>query len=205
MYKWIEVNLDAIKNNYVKVRENIDPKTKILAVVKADAYGHGLIEVSKELVRQGVDYLGVTEIAEGIKLREAGLSVPILVFGSFLSEDAFYFQEFKLTATLADLETIKKVIVQNLKFTFHLKVETGLGRTGLKYDQLAKFVEIIRDNNDIIFEGVYSHLATSMWSDNSFSKKQFSEFTKAIDFLKSHGFNPPLKHICNSAAFVKFP
>ncbi|MGI6226774.1 MAG: alanine racemase, partial [Peptococcales bacterium] len=92
-----------------------------------------------------------------------------------------------------------------LKFTFHLKVETGLGRTGLKYDQLAKFVEIMRNNNDTTFEGVYSHLATSMWSDNSFSKKQFSEFTKAIDFLKSHGFNPPLKHICNSAAFVKFP
>ncbi|NLT94331.1 MAG: alanine racemase [Clostridia bacterium] len=205
MYKWIEIDLDAIKNNFLQVRQYINAQTKILGVVKADAYGHGLVEVSKELERQGIDYLGVTEIAEGIKLREAGVKTPILVFGPFLPEDAGSFQQYQLTATLSSLSMVEKLIDLGLSLTVHLKIETGFGRTGLKYAELDRLVELLNNNENINIEGIYSHLATGMWANPSFAKQQFSVFLQAVEFLEDKGLMIPLKHICNSAALVKFP
>lgn len=205
MYKWIEINLDAIKNNFLQVKEYITPETKVLGVVKADAYGHGLVEVSKELERQGVDYLGVTEITEGIKLREAGIEAPILVFGPFLAEDILSFHEFRLTATISSLSGLKELINSGLSITAHLKVETGFGRTGLKDTQLKELIELLKNNDNIKVEGIYSHLATGMWTSTSFAQQQFSIFLKAVEYLKANGLDIPLKHICNSAALVKFP
>lgn len=205
MYKWIEIDLDAIKSNYAKIREHVGEKTKVLGVVKADAYGHGIVEVSKELVQQGIDYLGVTEITEGIRLRKAGIQVPILVFGPFLPEDAGCFQEYQLTATLADLASVKNISALGLNITVHLKIETGLGRTGFKYDELTELAEVLKDIDNIRVEGIYSHLAASMWKDPSFTQLQFKGFLEAVNFLKEKGLDIPLKHICNSAALVKFP
>ncbi|KJS86019.1 MAG: hypothetical protein JM58_07555 [Peptococcaceae bacterium BICA1-8] len=205
MYKWVEIDLDAIESNFLKIREMVRPETKVLGVVKADAYGHGIIEVSRALVHSGVDFLGVTEIAEGIKLREAGIKTPVLVFGPFLPEDAFYFQEFDLTATLSDLNSIRNIVTQGFRITAHLKIETGLGRTGFKYTELAELAQILNNNDNILIEGIYSHLATSMSPDSSFSYKQFENFTEAIKFFEKEGFKIPIKHICNSAALVKFP
>jgi len=205
VYKWIEINLDAIKNNYLKIREHVRPQTKILGVVKADAYGHGLVEVSKELERQGVDYLGVTEISEGIRLRKAGIRTPVLVFGPFLPQDAYYFQEFQLTATLADLASVKNIMALGLDITAHLKIETGLGRTGFKNAELPELVEILKNCDNIKLEGIYSHLAASMWESPAFTKQQFQHFLEANKFLEEKGLDIPIKHICNSAALIKFP
>lgn len=205
MYKWIEINLDAIKENYLKVRDFVREETKILGVVKADAYGHGIIEVSRELENQGIDYLGVTEISEGIQLREAGINVPILVFGPFLPEDIYYIKEFDLTVSLADLKSIKLIKDKGVKVKTHIKLETGLGRTGIKYTQLDEMVGLLKNDENIEVEGIYTHLATAMWDDLSFTMQQYSEFLKAIEFIESKGFIIPVKHICNSAALAKFP
>ena len=205
MYKWVEIDLDAIESNFIKIKEKVGPETKVLGVVKADAYGHGIIEVSRALARSGVDYLGVTEIAEGIKLREAGIKTPILVFGPFLPEDAFYFQEFVLTATLSDLTTIRNIVTQGFSIAVHLKIETGFGRTGFKYNELAELVQMVKNNDNIMVQGIYSHLATSMYSDSSFAFRQFEKFIEAVKFLEKEDLKIPIKHICNSAALVKFP
>jgi len=205
MYKWVEIDLDAIESNLLKIREKVGSETKVLGVVKADAYGHGIIEVSRALVHGGVDYLGVTEIAEGIRLREAGINIPVLVFGPFLPEDACYFQEFDLTATLSDLDSIRNLVARGFRITAHLKIETGLGRTGFKYTELAEAAQILKNNDNIMIQGVYSHLAASMWSDSSFTQNQFRNFIEAVNFFENEGLKIPIKHICNSAALVKFP
>jgi len=205
MYKWIEIDLDAIANNFQRIREFVKKETRILGVVKADAYGHGLVEVAKEFERQGIDYLGVTEISEGVQLRKAGIKVPILVFGPFLPEDIYYIKDNELTMSLADINTIKLLAQKELSVKAHLKLETGLGRTGIKFADLEKTAEILKNNKNIEIEGIYSHLATAMWDNPSFSIKQFTEFLKAVEFIESRGLSIPIKHICNSAALTKFP
>ena len=89
--------------------------------------------------------------------------------------------------------------------TVHLKIETGFGRTGFKYTELNEVIELLKNNEKIKIEGIYSHLATSMWTSPSFTQQQFSMFMQAVEYLKSNGLDIPIKHICNSAALVKFP
>ncbi|SMB86337.1 alanine racemase [Desulfonispora thiosulfatigenes DSM 11270] len=205
MDKWVEVNLDKIANNFLEVRNFVADETKILGVVKADAYGHGIIESSRELQRQGIDYLGVTEVSEGIKLRRAGIFVPILIFSSCLEEELEYTKRYNLTITLNNLELIQFIVGKQIELKVHLKVETGLGRTGIKVGQLPEIIDILKENPQIEVEGLYTHLATAMWREKSFVDKQFSEFNKAIKLLTEKGVSIPLKHICNSSALVKYP
>lgn len=205
MYKWVEIDLDAIAANYQKVRKFVRKETKILGVVKADAYGHGAVEVAGELERQGIDYLGVTELDEGIKLRRAGIKTPILVFGPFLPEDTYCLKEFDLTISINNLEFLKFLAEKAIPLKAHLKLETGFGRTGLKYDQLAETADILKKNDFLNIEGAYSHLSTAMWDNSSYVKKQYEEFNRAVSFLEEKGISLPIKHICNSAALSKFP
>lgn len=205
MYKWIEIDLDALKNNYLKVRNYVPQATKILGVVKGDAYGHGIVEVSKELESLGVDYLGVTEISEGIHLRKWGISVPILLFGPILPEDIPFLNEYNLTATVGDLATIKLIIAKGISIKAHLKIETGLGRTGFKLAELPEAVKLLKGSDNIVIEGAYSHLATAMWNNNSFALKQYQQFLQAVEYLQQENIDIPIKHICNSGALTKFP
>ncbi|MFZ5943961.1 MAG: alanine racemase [Bacillota bacterium] len=205
MYKWIEINLDAILNNYLKIREFINKETKVLGVVKADAYGHGIIEVGQELEKAGIDYLGVTELDEGIQLRKAGVEVPILVFEPLLPEESYLYEKFKLTASLSDFNTIQLISSRGDSLKVHLKLETGLGRTGLKFPELPGITELLKGNSNLEVEGVYSHLSTAMRQDSSYTEQQFAFFQKGVKFLAEKGLKIPLKHICNSAALAKFP
>ncbi|MFZ7104878.1 MAG: alanine racemase [Peptococcaceae bacterium] len=205
MYKWVEIDLDALEENYLQVRKYVRKETKILGVVKADAYGHGIVEVSKELQRLEVDYLGVTEVSEGIQLRQAGIVVPILVFGNPLPEDIDLLREFNLTITLGDINTVKIIIENDIPIRAHLKLETGLGRTGLKYSELDELVNLLKETEKIAVEGVYSHFATAMWDNLAFTTEQYNKFLEGAAYLEEKGLTIPIKHICNSAALAKFP
>lgn len=204
MYKWIEIDLSAIGQNYKLIRQTVPEEVKILGVVKADGYGHGLVEVAKELELQGIDYLGVTEIDEGVQLRTRGIKVPILVFGPSLLEDIGVALEHDLTLSLGDLSTLRYVKENNLSIKIHLKIETGLGRTGFKIKDLEEVWDLI-DNSQILVKGIYTHLATAMWDNPSFAKEQFAQFSKATEFFQQRGMNLSLRHISNSEALVKFP
>ncbi|NMA01371.1 MAG: alanine racemase [Clostridia bacterium] len=204
MNKWIEIDLSAIEHNYKLIRNTVRSGVKILGVVKADGYGHGLVEVAKELELQGIDYLGVTEIDEGLQLRQQGIKKPILVFGPPLIEDLTVAQDHDLTITLGDLTTLKYLKENNLELKVHLKLETGLGRTGFKLGDLEEVCNLI-NNSQIQIEGVYTHLATAKWANPSFVKEQFAQFSKATEFLKQRGMTIGLCHICNSEALVKYP
>lgn len=204
MDKWIEIDLSAIEHNYKLIRNTVRSEIKILGVVKANAYGHGLIEVAKELENQDLDYLGVTEIAEGLQLRQQGLKKPILVFGPSLREGLTVAQDYDLTITVGDLATLEHLQENNLALKVHLKIETGLGRTGFKLQDLEEVYNLI-SNSQILVEGIYTHLATAMRANSSFVKEQFAQFSKATEFFEQQGMPIGLRHICNSEALVKFP
>lgn len=207
--RWVEVNLDAIRHNYRQIRQRLDRQVKILSVVKADAYGHGALEVARLLESAGTDMLGVTTVDEGKKLREGKVSVPILVFGPFLPEEMETIAEHGLTATVSALEALSWLKQAPLRsgrpIKLHLKVETGMGRSGLWPDQVVEAAEEIMSRPGLVLEGVYSHLATAMWPDKSYALHQFRVFQQAVNKLEKAGINGLIRHISNSAAIVALP
>lgn len=205
MDKWIEIDLEKIANNYREARKNLAPETKVLAVVKADAYGHGLVQVSKTLEEEKIDYLGVTDLEEALLLREAEIKTPILVFTTPLKEDFLKARDYDLTLTINSLEALEEIIAKDLDLKIHLKVETGLGRTGLSYEEIGRIVEVLKNKNKTIIEGIYTHLATSMWKREDFCRKQFAVFQNFLEAFQAEGIDFSIKHICNSKAIKKFP
>lgn len=206
MDKWIEVDLDKLAHNYRLIRAFLPQPVKLLAVVKADAYGHGLVEVGKLFAAEGADFLAVTEVAEGVALRAAGIQVPILVFAPFLPEEAAMLAANDLTATLSNVEQLEALVAQKLSFSAHIKLETGLGRTGFKEgEELAKAIAILKDAPQIVIEGVYTHLATAMWRDERYVKEQLTAYDRGVRQLEAAGFSKLIRHVANSAAMMRFP
>ena len=204
--RWVEVDLSKLEHNYRLVRGYLPSEVKLLAVVKAEAYGHGLVAVGKLFAQLGADYLGVTDIAEGQALREAGVSIPILVFAPFLPEELARLVQYQLTATLSNGEQLRALAEQKLSFTAHLKLETGLGRTGFKPgEELREAMTLLAENEQIAVEGVYTHLATAMWRDDRYVRKQLTVFDQGVQQLAAGGYTGLLRHAANSAALMKYP
>ena len=207
--RWVEVDLGALKYNYRAIREKIGPQVKLLGVVKADAYGLGAVEVSKVLEGAGIDMLAVTSAAEGQQLREAGITVPILVFRPFIPEEVSVIARGNLTATIASREAIsflkEWLETHGGTITIHLKVETGMGRYGFWPEEAVAAAQEILSIPGLLLEGVYSHLATAMWKNKDYSRQQFRVFQETCDDIEKAGINGLIKHIANSAAIVELP
>ncbi|MFA7283829.1 MAG: alanine racemase, partial [Candidatus Omnitrophota bacterium] len=141
---WAEVNLGNLAHNFRQVKSLLDKRTKVLVTVKADAYGHGLVPVSERLASCGLDYLGVASIDEGIKLRRAGIKMPILVLGVTLEEDIEPFFTYRLTPSLCDRKTALAMNARaqalKKKISVHIKVDTGMGRIGIMVDKAFDFI-----------------------------------------------------------------
>lgn len=207
--KWIEINLDAIRHNYLAVRERVASSVKMLGVVKADAYGHGAVETARLLEDLGLDMLGVTTIQEGIELRRGGIVLPILVFAPFLPADMMTAIEHKLTVTVANfaaIEGLKKNLPSSAGvLKVHLKVETGMGRTGFWPEQIVRAAREMKELQGVLLEGIYSHLATAMWKDKTYARRQYGRFQEALADLERSGFHGLIRHICNSAGILELP
>lgn len=207
--KWVEIDLDAIEHNYLQVRQILDKRTKILGVVKADAYGHGAAEVARTLEKIGADMLGVTSVEEGRQLRENQIALPVLVFGPFLPQEIESILEAGLTVTISSkeqFEWLKKALQNSEKQVgVHLKVETGMGRTGFMPSELIEIAAQISKTPGFILEGVYSHLATAMWKNKKFAQAQFKIFQNTMQTLEIAGISGLVKHISNSAAILDLP
>lgn len=207
--RWVEVNKDAIRHNYREIKSRLASQVKLLGVVKADAYGHGALEVGRVLEDLGIDMLGVTSVEEGAALRRSGVQAPILVFGPFLEGEAPSIVREGLTATVASFDAIGwlgqalKGTEKNVKV--HLKVETGMGRTGFWPREAAAAAAHVRDIPGLILEGVYTHLATAMWGNKAYAEKQYSLLLEAMDNLDKAGFAGLISHIANSAAILNLP
>ncbi len=208
MLSYLEINLKNIVENIKNLKGAIG-KAKLLAVVKSNAYGHGLVPVAKAVTKAGVDYLGVDNIKEGLELRKARLKIPILVFGwpePDLVEKAI---KKDLTLTVFDRDTLRVISKAGLKLRkaakVHVEVETGMNRYGLMPNEVVDFFQYLKRTPKIELEGIYSHFAAAESRDKSYTFKQSGVFQKILEELRREKIETPIKHIANSAATLSMP
>lgn len=203
---WAEVDLKAIEHNYRQVRRLVGRDTKIMAVVKANAYGHGTVEVSAVLERLGVDYLGVATTDEAVRLRDHDIKTPVLILGSILPSEVKAAIEKDITITLCSddlLDAIRKETARGFKAKVHIKIDTGMGRIGIWHEEAMNFIKNLMAEKNIVVEGIYTHFS-SAGRDDFFTNYQIESFEKVITKLESFDINIPLRHAANSIATVDF-
>ena len=204
-----EVDLGALAYNYHQLRQLASPSVKFLAVVKADAYGHGAIPVSKKLEELGADFLGVATVYEGAELRNAGIKKPILVLSGIYQEEAEDVLTYQLTPMVYRLEIAEALSAaakkQGKKIPIHIKVDTGMGRIGVLAEEAAAFANRVRKFENLDIEGVASHFSTADGGNSSFAEEQLQRFTRTLEEMKNVDIDPPYCHIANSAALVTLP
>ncbi|MDD4895060.1 MAG: alanine racemase, partial [Candidatus Omnitrophica bacterium] len=204
---WAEVKLSNIAHNFNQIKKLLAPHVKIMVTVKADAYGHGIIPVSKKLVACGVDYLGVASIDEGIKLRHNDISLPILVLGIALKRNVPALLEHNLTPTLCDEElafALNDMAARRRKpVAVHIKVDTGMSRIGVLYKDAPSFIKKIHGLNFINIEGVFTHLACAD-INREYTLRQIGLFNRLILELNKEGINIPLVHAANSMGVIGY-
>lgn len=208
MDKWIEINIDAVKHNLQEVQTLLAGKARLIAVVKANAYGHGAEETARILCQNGVDFLAVSFYYEAMQLREAGINADILVFSPVMSEaDADVSIKNQLTLTIGsddDRELLERVSAElNMPVKIHLKIETGLARFGLNEEEAVRVCQQLSVNEKIQVEGIYSHTADP--TSYEYTARQFQRFMQVVKRLEREGFGIPIKHIANSAVVLRSP
>ncbi len=200
----LAVDLGALEHNYRQLRGLCAPQVKMLAVVKADAYGHGLLPVARKLAQAGADYLGVGSLEEGLSLRQAGLTLPILLLLGILPQEAE-------RTVAADLEVVlfRRDVAEALAAAartqmknarVHLKVDTGMGRLGLLPGEVPEFLAGLKAYRQLEFMGLSSHLAVADLEDKTYTLGQLQDFKDLLAAVRGRGFPLPLSHISNSAA-----
>lgn len=207
---WAEVDLDQIAANVRLVRHHIHKSCELMGVVKADAYGHGVYAIVPVLLEHGVNRLAVSMIDEAIELRKSGIDVPILVLSYTDPRRASEIVAYRITQTVYSRDLAKALstaaIQQNTDVRIHIKVDTGMGRVGfLAGYQAIKEIHWIRSLPRVIVEGLYTHFASADEPDDRYTWQQFEQFMGISRELDRVGLPIPLKHVCNSAATMRFP
>ncbi len=213
MRTWAEINLDALVENYREIRRISNKNAKILATVKADAYGHGFLEVARALAKEGADAFGVALIEEALQLRRTGFNQPILVLGSIPEESYSLAVENNVSLTVFAKDTAEAISKAALKVgknaKIHIKLDTGMSRLGYVIDsdnsQVISEILEISHMPGIEIEGVFSHFSTSDEEDSTYTMLQLERFLAICDELKSHGLTNIIRHISNSAAIIMYP
>ena len=206
---WAEMDVNALVQNVRSVRELTRPAAKVMAVVKADAYGHGAVFCAKLFLENGADLLGVSNVDEARQLREAGIDAQILILGYTDIRHAPYIVSADITATVFSLGSARilseEAIRQNKTTKIHIKLDTGMGRIGYTPDSpyREEIEEIFRLPN-LNIEGVFSHFSTSD-EENDYVRTQFARFENMLSELERCGIHFPIKHMCNSAAILRYP
>lgn len=201
------VSFSALEHN-LKAVCSLSAPAKLMAVVKADAYGHGLMPCARAFSTLGVDYFGVGFLEEGIELRRGGLREPILVLGGIVGQQIHHFLDFDLDMTASSVyktRAISEVAVRvGKRARVHLKIDTGIGRIGQNFRTASLLFEAVRELPGLEIVGIYSHFATAEESDTAFALEQIKRFDDCVNLAKSMGINPPLVHMANSAALINF-
>ncbi|EHQ92286.1 alanine racemase [Desulfosporosinus youngiae] len=206
---WIEVDLDALVNNYQEVTKHLHPESRCMAVVKADAYGLGAVEVALALEQVGCEAFAVTKVEEGLILRMQGIKGIILVLGPSAPEEWPEAVKAELQLTISEISSIaelNKVCSDlNKEVSVQLKLETGMGRTGFRLSELEELALTLADTPRLKVMGVYTHFARAAQRDKSYTLEQYEQFKSMTSRLEELGINPIWQHVCNSAAFLDYP
>ena len=219
---WAEVDLNAYAHNIRELRRITNPKARLMAVVKANGYGHGAVETARTAVQNGAAALGVARIEEAVKLREADLEAPILIFGYSLPESASMLIEHGLAQAVSSARTAAALSDQaqriGKKIKVHVKVDSGMGRLGLLLDDMTgpmpdkdadavcrREVEAISRLPGLEVEGIFTHFATADSADKSYANRQLERFLNFLQDLRREGLMPPIAHAANSGALIDMP
>ena len=209
---WAEIDTNAIRNNICELKRITKPEANFMAVVKADGYGHGAVEISRIALDCGADMLGVARIGEAISLREKGIDCPILIFGYTIPANTCDLIHYNLTQTVYDLASAKEysALAAPRTLKMHLKIDTGMGRLGLFHhpDLGRSAVEeaaAIAGLPYLLVEGVYTHFAASDTSDKTYAELQFNRFRNLLDSLEKRGVSLGIRHAANSGAIIDMP
>ncbi|MBF0238862.1 MAG: alanine racemase [SAR324 cluster bacterium] len=201
-----EINLDHLKHNFLKIRQHVN--TKVMAIVKANAYGHGLIPVAHFLDKCGVDALGVAFLEEGIALRQAGIRCPILVLGGMCHKQVDYFLDFDLEINVSSLDKLKQVEEacerKQKQAVIHVKVDTGMERIGVHSYHAKPLIEAALKTRHCHFKGVFSHLACADDPASPMTKLQMERFQEITSHIEKLGEPMPLRHLANSGGILHF-
>lgn len=203
---WLEINLKALEHNFNFIRSTIKETTKIAAVVKANAYGHGAFQVAKKLSQLGVEYFCVGSPDEGIELRKSGIKEKILVLAEVLPSQYQDIIDGELIQTAASRSTLKNLnqaaAEADQVIRVHLKFDTGMGRIGFLPGELPEIYQYARRLENIKVEGIFTHFARADEEEKEFSYLQLQRFKDDITKLKAAGFELPKLHVANSAAII---
>ncbi len=205
---WVEIDLEALDANLVAVRERVAP-AGVLAVIKADAYGHGSREVGRALERAGVDWLGVALIEEGVELRRAGVRTPVLVLESGRADHLDLYRRHALTPTLSSLDAlvrwIERAAAQPVPLPFHLKIDTGMTRLGLSLGETDEALARLRPQHGLQLAGLLSHFAEADEPESAANDVQAARFAEVLARLTAAEADRVLVHMANSAAALHRP
>jgi alanine racemase len=214
---WAEIDLAAIAHNVRELRRLIGDKVQLMVAVKANAYGHGAVEVARAALESGADQLGVARVEEGVALRRAGIEAPILILGYTPPDNASDLIEHRLMPTVYALESARAfsaaATAVNRSIAFHIKVDSGMGRLGVPCDALqldisqqpVAAIKAILQLPGLDFQGLCTHFATADHGDKTFAHRQFSRFQALVADLKAAGIAIPIKHAANSGAIIDMP
>lgn len=208
---WLEIDLDQIASNFNSIRELVDSDVKIMPAVKANAYGHGIVACCKELEQCGADYLGVGNIDEAIELREAGVTMPLLVFASNqIVDQTELYLHYHLIPTVLRAEQAEALSRSaQSEVPIFIKIDTGRGRLGVNAEDFPAFFQQISALPNIHVEGVYSHMCASDWPDKDttggYAQWQYDRFRKAMDGIGEAAEKIPFRQLANTPALIAYP
>ncbi|MEM7336888.1 MAG: alanine racemase [Chloroflexota bacterium] len=205
----LEINLTRLTENYRAIETAVSP-AKVMPILKANAYGHGLVEIAKHLEAIGAPYFGVAFLEEGILLRESGIKTPILVLGGIIGNQIPLFLKHDLTLTASSVEKLSQIdetaVQLNTTAKVHLKIDTGMERIGVHYYSAQPLLEATLNTENCIVEGIYSHFANADAEDMSYTDKQLARFNDVLKFYEERDLEPPsLRHMANSGGILQRP
>ncbi len=205
----MEVDLDNFSHNWSEVKRLVGPDVKILQVVKADAYGHGAIEISNIALKNHAAFLGVANADEGAQLRVSGINAPIFILSPTATSEIDEIVKYNLTPSVSDLgfagELQRRFEKMGARRPIHIEVDTGMGRSGTIHHEAFSMVRECLEFPNIIVEGIFSHLSSSEIKDDDYNHMQWKLFRGLLDKLEENNIRIPIRHMCNSGGILNFP
>jgi alanine racemase len=206
---WAEIDLDAISYNVNAYIQHVGPSVEVMAVVKANAYGHGAVPVARTALASGATRLAVHRLLEGIELRQAGIDAPILIMGPTPPSGAEMVARWRLIASLMSVDFAQalsaRAVALGTTTPVHIKVDTGMCRNGLMPDEAVDFLRAVHGLRGIVLEGMFTHFGTADWIDQTYVREQLEVFKAVIAAAHNAGIHIPILHACNSAATMRLP
>ena len=206
---WVEISLPQLAENYRVIRNHVGPERAVMAIIKADAYGHGLVEVAKTLAGLGVDWFGVTSADEGVELRQQGISQPILLLTGFWEGEQSALTDFDLVPAVYSEDQLTALESwgqrSGKRIPFHLKVNTGMGRLGIHWQEVDSFLQTYRRMSHAEMEGLFTQFSAAEDFTNRQTEEQEERFQAVVEALGRAGIQPRYIHQANSAAIVSRP